>query len=384
MVNKNEKIEAAILLSSYLDTLGFKNGQWEFNYRRDPQNVSQAIMANFTIVNHYMALGGFNNIDITNWKSSDDTLLIMATIKALIDGGKEIDYIKRYIEIYNELVKEERVAGMTTLKSISYLKKIIQKKSDTYLDKIPFDDKMGGNGAAIRTGPIGIFYSNNLDKIISESIIASRLTHNIPMGYLGGLVSALFASYAFNGIDSWLWLDKLLELVKSGKITKYINGTDIGNKHDKEINSYFSLWYKYKEDRLQNLLNFRGKSEFIHPKERLEALSEYIPSEYFRNKDKERWYLLGASGLDSCIYAYDSLLMSLLLNERFEVDIDNPIYNPETFLFFSTLHVGDSDSTGAIAGFWFGALLGFNGFDTNKMKQLEFYKELKKLCNNFI
>jgi hypothetical protein len=24
------------------------------------------------------------------------------------------------------------------------------------------------------------------------------------------------------------------------------------------------------------------------------------------------------------------------------------------------------------------------GFDTNKMKQLEFYKELKKLCNNFI
>jgi ADP-ribosylarginine hydrolase len=380
MVNKNEKIEAGIMLASYLDTIGFKNGNWEFNYRLRIRTILEAILANFQIVHHYMSLGGFNNLDIKNWKASDDTLLIMATIKALNDGASEINFTKRYIEIYDELVKEERISGYQTLKSIDFLKKITKSgKKASYLEMIPYDKNMGGNGAAIRTGPIGVYFANDFDKLIDTSIMASRLTHNIPIGYLGGFISALFTSYAFNNIQPWLWIDKLLDLVKSNKIYNYIHSTDIGNKDDNEIQKYFFKWYQYKETRFNDLINFRGKSQFIFPNERFIALSEYV-SKY---KQEEPKFNFGSSGLDSVIFAYDSLLMSITPNERFEIDFDNPKYNAESFLFFSTLHCGDSDSTGAIAGYWYGTLLGYNGFDPNKMKKLEFYNQLKKLSDNF-
>ena len=192
--NKLDKLKAGILYLSYFDTIGFKNGEWEFNYGKNINDFNDIMTAGYTIIHHYMSLGGFSNIDISNWKSSDDTILTMATIKALIDGGTELDFIKRYIEIYDELIKHERYAGRQTLKSISYLKKITQKKRNSYLDLIPYDNEMGGNGAAIRTASIGIYYSNDIDKLIECSITCSRLTHNIPIGYLGGLLSALFAT----------------------------------------------------------------------------------------------------------------------------------------------------------------------------------------------
>jgi ADP-ribosylarginine hydrolase len=381
MVNKKEKIEAAIVLLSYLDTIGFYNGKWEFNYGLRVENVNQALMANFTMVMEYMALGGFNFISVKNWKASDDTILMIAVTKALIDGGKEINFIKRYIEIYEDLLNEERVSGNQTLKSINFLKKITQKKLDSYIDKIPFDNLMGGNGAAIRTGPIGIFYANNIDKLISISIIASRLTHNIPLGYLGGLVTALFASYAYNNISPLLWIDNLLELYESNKIQDYIHTTNINISHDKQITDYFTTWYIYKEKRFDDLINFRNKSNFIFAKDRYNALTEFTPKDYFKNGKMERWYLIGGSGIDSVIYAYDALLMSIMPNELFQIENNNLVFNAESLVFFSALHVGDSDSTGAITGFWYGAFNGFNGFDINKMKELEFYKELTKLSN---
>jgi ADP-ribosylglycohydrolase len=246
---------------------------------------------------------------------------------------------------------------------------------------------MGGNGAAIRCGPIGIFYANDIDKLISVSIMSSRLTHNIPLGYLGGLVSALFASYGYNNISPLLWIEKLLELYESNKIQNYIHSTNIGLNHDKLITEYFTAWYMYKEKRFDDLINYRNKSSFIFAKERYTSLSEFIPKEYFKNDKNnkiEKWYLLGASGLDSVIYAYDALLMSIIPNENFKIENTKLTFNPESFVFFSTLHIGDNDSTGAIAGFWYGILNGYSGFNSNKMKELEFYKELKNLSNKVI
>jgi len=381
MTNKQEKIEAGIMLLSYLDTIGFYNGKWEFNYNFNVDNINQALMTNFTIIMEYMSLGGFNHLSIKKWKASDDTLLMIAVIKALLDGGEEKDFIKRYIEIYDELEKEERVAGTQTLKSITFLKKIIQKKSNSYLYKIPFDNFMGGNGAAIRTGPIGIFYANNINELISVSIIASRLTHNIPLGYLGGLVSALFSSYAYKNISPLLWIDNLLELFESNKIQDYIHTTNIGNTHDKLIDEYFTTWYIYKEKRFEDLINYRNKSSFVFAKDRYNALAEFIPKDFFKNGKIERWYLLGASGLDAVIYAYDSLLMSIVPNDNFEINDTKLTFNSESLVFFSALHVGDSDSTGAITGFWYGVLNGYNGFNINQIKDLEFYNELIKLSN---
>ena len=47
-------------------------------------------------------------------------------------------------------------------------------------------------------------------------------------------------------------------------------------------------------------------------------------------------------------------------------------YSFENLVYFSTLHFGDNDSTGCIAGCWFGALTGFQYYNYNISKQLEF------------
>ena len=241
---------------------------------------------------------------------------------------------------------------------------------------IPFYKDMGGNGAAIRTGPIGIYYSNDIDKLIECSITCSRLTHNIPIGYLGGLVNALFASYAYNNISSLLWIDKLIDLIKSKKIIRYINSTNIGTNHDEAINDYFSYWFKYKENRFDNLIEFRGSAEFLFPKERLNNLANYVVS----YNDKKSFYI-GASGLDSIIYSYDSLIMSIKLNDKLELDLTSkPQYILDLLIFFGCLHIGDSDSTGAILGFWYGLIVGLDK-DLNNLNKIEYYKELNKLAD---
>ena len=46
------------------------------------------------------------------------------------------------------------------------------------------------------------------------------------------------------------------------------------------------------------------------------------------------------------------------------------------------LHVGDSDSTGTIAGAWFGAYQGFTQVPEINYKNLEFHKDLINLATS--
>lgn len=387
MTNKKEKIEAAIILSSFLETIGFYNGIWEFNYSQNEHinNIDNVLTINYQINNEYMSLGGYSGMDFTKLKSSDDTILMISVIEALLKDSKEIDFINSYVKYFDKLKEKERYAGKQTINSISQQKKYLNsKKKAPFLDNYYYDYDMGGNGAAIRSGPIGIMYHNNLDKLIDISIMSSRLTHNIPIGYLGGFVSALFASYAFKNINPCEWINLLIELVETNKIKDYIHSTTIDTIHDTDIDNYFSYWFKYKEHRHDDIVNYRFKSTFSYAYTRFNDLSSYIPSNYFKSGKKENWSYLGASGIDSVIYAYDSLLMSMKINEKGQIDSNYKI-DFNSLIFYGCLHVGDSDSTGAILGFWYGALVGYDNNDILKkqIKKLEFYDSLSKLTNLF-
>ena len=383
-----EKIEAAIMLSSFLETIGFYNGIWEFNYNQGANinTIDHALVINYMINNEYMALGGYANMNFNKYKSSDDTILMIAIIEALIKGHTENDFINSYVKYFDKLKEKERYTGNQTIQAITLHKKYLNSKMKTsFLKTYTYDWNMGGNGAAIRSGPIGILYANKLDKLIDVSIMSSRLTHNIPMGYLGGFVSALFASYAFNNINPCEWINLLIEIIESKKITEYINKTDIDTIHDNDIDDYFSYWLKYKEQRYDDIVNFRFKTTFTNGFNRFKDLSSYIPSNFFKLGKKENWSYLGGSGVDSVIYAYDALLMSMKINNKGQIEKNYQI-NFDSLIFYGCLHVGDSDSTGAILGFWYGALVGYNGNEVlkNKVKELEFYDILSKLSKKLV
>ena len=120
----DEKIEASIMLASYFETLGFKNSQWEFNYSAKITSLNEYMVLWNTMLHHYTILGGSTQINIKNWDSSDDTILIMATIEALLNHTKNIEdkYIQKYIKYYDLLNETIRVSGLTTIDMIKILR----------------------------------------------------------------------------------------------------------------------------------------------------------------------------------------------------------------------------------------------------------------------
>ena len=270
-------------------------------------------------------------------------------------------------------------SGIVTLSS---LEKIRHSKN---IKSIEYSSSHGGNGCAIRTAPIGLKYYNDIDKLCEEALIASLVTHNYPMGYLGGIITALFTSYAIKDINPFEWSIKLIELFKKGFFHKLIKKYSEENL-DKEINEYFIYWEKYNEMRLSKM-KYRMLPIFINPNFKINDLTNYTNIQYLtkmRGYDK-----MGASGLEAVILAYDNLLLSAIpmkknnTDKNPEVDIKNPSFDWEILLYNNVFFFGDNDSVSAISGSWFGALKGIDNFPEKKVKELEFYLKLEKLSKDF-
>jgi ADP-ribosylarginine hydrolase len=360
----SEKINASIILGSYFDTVGFYNSNWKFNYNFKKGSREIIYFINNEMVYQYLLL---NNMNIKSLNSSDNTILMILTAKATLNGGSLKDYINEYTKNLKLLEDEKRYSKVTTVNSL----KQIKKTKD--ITKLNYNDNMTGNGAAIRTCSIGLIYykENQLNSLIEKSIQSSRITHNHTIGFLGGLVTALFTSYAMRNIDPWKWCDHLIKLYESNKIDNFIKKTEIYDKYLLDKDSFWNKWYEYREKYLSKIkdknINFFNQ--------RLEILKNFSPHIHPNNPDYSK---LGSSGLCSVIFAYDSILLSINIENK------KNNFNTTPLIIFSSIHTGDNNSTGIIAGCWFGALNGFYDFDVKKMEQLEFYKELKNISNKII
>lgn len=349
----NEKYIACLLLHALGDTIGYKNGEWEFNYGETE------ISSNFsnTLLYDFISLGGVNDINLDGWQVSDDTIMHKNTCEILLEEYKDVnDFCDRLSKLFikNSSILKNRHLGNTIQKS---LQSIIDGLK---WNEIPYNQLGGGSGGSMRTSVIGLAFSgeNNRDKLIEYSIEASRITNNSVIGYLGGLVSALFTSYAIEGINVEEWVFKLIKLLESNKIEDYIKSTRDHNFYLLEIKDFIYYWKKYVE------ITFVGK-KFKKSK------SREIPSfrtEFFSDNFSINNHLgPGFLGLDSVIFAYDCLLYA---REKWE-----------TLIIYSALHLGDSDTTACIAASWYGALYGFGSVPKNNLKYLEFKEELYNLGN---
>jgi len=384
----DEKIEASLMLASYFETLGFKNGLWEFNYNHNVLTFDNYNFIWSTMLYQFTVLGGSSNINIKNWNSSDDTILILATANAILIlatananlilatsnaliSMEDIQdkYIKQYIESYDLLNNEKRISGTNTLFMINLLKKGYK------LNNLPSKSNMGGNGAAMRTGPIGLYYHRDYDRVIEESMIASRLTHNYYLGFMGGVITALFTAFAINNIPPWKWIDELFKLYDI--IKKYYPK----NHKMSYLEEYMDYWKKYNESVVKKIKHKNELDMFLYPKFRISYLLTYHPNYNQETIDtlKFDWSKIGATGLDVCIYAYDCLLLSMYTPNENLLNFDNIKYNINTFMSLVCIHPGDNDTTAAIGGTWYGALNGYDNFDKSRLLELEFYESLKKV-----
>lgn len=371
MQNNDINIRASIFLSSYFETLGFNNGNWEFNYEnKSIFTIDAAASMYLNIVHDFFSKGGLKNMNVKGWNSSDDTLLIIYTIKALLNGGSVDNFIDSYTSGLNELKMEKRISGVNTLNTLQFI------RVSRDINKIKYDTKMGGNGAAVRTGPIGLFFNKEKDipKLIETAIISSRVSHNFYKGFLGGLVTAMFTNFAYRKLNITTWITELFKYQED--IKKYMKKTNIYKEYLEDEEGFFYFWKMYQEKKVNYYQERTGGIEKFS--ERMESLKDF-----FDFKEEENYSLIGSSGLSATIFAYDCFLMAHT-SDKIPYDLENLSVSLDSLIFYSTLHFGDNDSTGAIVGSWYGAMYGFDQFDQEKLKQLEFYEEIDSLVNAMV
>ena len=383
-----KKITAAFLLGFMGDIIGFGNGITEFNNSNrfshdnfgDKFEQAGADYSNELVFN-FIHEGGFKTHPKPSYTVSDDSIMLEANAKALIEWGRiskdtqksDIDLLiniikKEYIELIKdrlELEKFERVykGGVTT---INYLKKL--KIGNDYKD-FAYDDKAGGSGGSMRSAVIGVVFNkkSNLLKLIEVAIESTCLTHPNAIAFLGSIMVALFASYAVAGIEPVRWCVDAMEVLESDIIDNYIKTKketyETFYMRDKKI--FINKWKDYIEDRFDEY-DFTYKKSMVmkYPSQRTLFYNKFSA----RKKD----IYPGAGGDDSVIIGYDCLVDS-------EGSWDKVVY-------YSMLHVGDSDTTGTICGFLYGLYYGldtvYNSMITNMIDHKEESYDLsKKLLN---
>lgn len=362
-----ERYVASVLLHAVGDTIGFKNGEWEFNHGKkivDWEYTSE-------IINEYIRLGGSNGINLKGWHVSDDTVLHLATLASLIDPDSISSMSKLTQRATKEFLKrfddlEGRAPGNTTVQALhQHQTKEIEWNGRSY------ETAQGGSGASMRTPGIGLAFhkDDQLSQLVSASILNSQITHNSAVGYLGGLTTAYFTSLAINDIDVEEWPFRLIELLRGDLVTtvikKYRPDTLEDYRRDSEI--FLNKWIRYVDLRFDDKKKPLFNRAMMNPNYRMHFYYKHF------GYHKTKIIFPGSGGDDSVIIAYDCLL-----------DSEN---HWDTLVIYSMLHLGDSDTVGCIAGAWFGAKYGFTQVPTNHTKHLEYKKELvdsaKKLFQMF-
>lgn len=349
-----DKYIATILLHALGDTIGFKNGDWEF------AGTSYGITIEKLC--EFINFGGINDINLKDWFVSDDTILHMAIARSLIVQYNNFDdlennTVKQLIKSTDLMNKNkqnglDRYIGRTTEKHVELLKQNKNWKNFEY------DPIGGGNGAAMRNNCIGLafFGEENRSKLIRYSINSSKMTHVNPIGWLGGFSTALFTAYAIENIHIHNWIPKMLDLIEKNDVQIYLD-----KNNQSEMNSYeqfIQSWKTYYDSRFSNGEPTKTKSH-----------TNLIQRLMFYNNifDSNRLNQNGLSGCSAVIVAYDCLL-----------DAENCW---EKLVIYSMINSFDSDTIGAIAGGLYGTLYGMENIPHKNLENIEFKEKLIKIGN---
>jgi ADP-ribosylglycohydrolase len=354
------------LFHSLGDTIGFKNGEWEFNMGE--KNVSPEYVNE--LIYNYISIGAdISTINFSSWKASDDTLFYYETFKVLLENYDNLDYQnfgeklrEAYLRLYNELedTSEIRAPGKTTMESL-------RTQRNIKWNELPYNPDNKGAGPASRAGCIGIFlnHDNNKEMFAAYCDTCSRITHNSGIAILGAYTAALFTYFSISKENVNLWPFILLENLKDGYIDKHIKNTRPHEYslflRDKVI--FMSQWEKY--------INFRFHGQ--NPRTDLKFITNLVLRYKYlsENFSKGHTDFAGSCGDDSVIMAYDALLSS---------------DNIQKLVYYAALIPGDSDTVAALAFSWFAGIK--NTFIDNYMlshyiRYMEYYnKYLALFANN--
>jgi ADP-ribosylglycohydrolase len=219
----------------------------------------------------------------------------------------------------------------------------------------------GGNGCAMRNLVIGLCLhrESELDQLIDVSVITSKLTHHNAFGYLAGFTTAYFTSLAIRKVNIIEWPYRLLELLKSDRMVEFIKKTV--SQETRDYLDYIMYWEKHIDNRFDKDRSLLKIKSFTNPMFRI----KYYYDQFHAGSGAG---MIGNSGYLATIMAYDAFLDSGGVWEK--------------LILYGMLHIGDSDTVGAIAAGLYGAFYGFGDVPANMYAKLEMKDDIEQLARD--
>ncbi|KAL6481459.1 hypothetical protein MHYP_G00095390 [Metynnis hypsauchen] len=341
-----EKFQAGMILGAVGDALGYRKGNWEWCF------------SGAQIQKELSALGGLEalKLDPDNWPLSDGAIMHMTTAEALVtDYWCLEDLYRELVRLYVEAMEslKGRISDPGTIEGCASLK----PHNFLLAWHTPFNQRGSGFGAATKAMCVGMRYwqPERLDTLVEVSIETGRMTHNHPLGFLGSLCTALFASYALQGKPVVNWGRDFMKVIPMA--------ADYCRKTIRHMAEYQEHWF-YFEAKWQFYLEERGIEEEGQNK-------PLFPNSYDAEEiDKvyKRWSSEGRGGRrghDAPMIAYDALMAAGS--------------NWGELCKRAMFHGGESSATGLIAGCLYGLLYGLSQVPAGLYQDLDTRKKLEEL-----
>lgn len=314
------------------DVIGYKNGDWLNKYNESKLTYESSLELLF----EFIQLGGINGLDITGWKNSINYPILLSLHTLLHNNNNVETILKQFKEKFSNIIAERIAATNSKSEDITANKFKVDLSTEIAI-KNNFDtsyssDSSESNGT-VWSCIIGLF-DISLDKLIELSINVTRLVYTSPYGYLGGFTSAYFTYLAKKHIPMYDWPFRLIKILKSKKIKKYVMK---GEKEYVDYLGFINLWNKYIETRFNNSLPIVTKST-----SNVLFRSKYYYDNFAQIINQNK--IIGKTGCDACIVAYDCL-----------VDSKN---NWEKLVIYAMLNPGETNVIGALSACWYVTLYG--------------------------
>ncbi|KAF3686567.1 [Protein ADP-ribosylarginine] hydrolase-like protein 1 [Channa argus] len=328
------------------DALGYRKGQWE------------SCTSGRKIQEELASLGGLEalKLDPDNWPLSDATLMHMTTAEALITDYWCLE------DLYRELVRlyvEAMVSLQGRAPDPATVEGFVQLKPNNYLLAwhTPFNEKGSGFGAAAKAMCVGMRYwqPDRLDNLVEVSIETGRMTHNHPIGFLGSLTTALFASYAIQGKPLVTWGRELFKVIPLAE-------------------EYCRKTIRHMAEYQENWFYFEAKWQFYLEEREIDKEGQNKPSfpNHYDAEETDKMYKhwssegrAGRRGHDAPMIAYDALLAAG--SDWAEVCKR------------AMFHGGESEATGLITGCLFGLMYGLSQVPPGLYQNLDKKERLEEL-----
>eukprot|EP00697_Spironema_sp_BW2_P011094 gnl/Spiro4/26683_TR13252_c1_g1_i2.p4 gnl/Spiro4/26683_TR13252_c1_g1~~gnl/Spiro4/26683_TR13252_c1_g1_i2.p4 ORF type:complete len:329 (-),score=-4.60 gnl/Spiro4/26683_TR13252_c1_g1_i2:7935-8921(-) len=129
---------------------------------------------------------------------SDDTIASICLTESLLEcNGFDVENVAdKYLTWYKS--GEFRGMGSTTSHALWRL-----KSGQSWRESGMVGDEFGGNGTAMRAAPIGIYYRNNIEKLVESAIMDATITHNSKEPKMGSVAIAVAVAELSSANSDW-------------------------------------------------------------------------------------------------------------------------------------------------------------------------------------